>query len=79
MRVLEVVFWVFAGGVVLWIAGVWISMLLPRRSSSGRPAAASSGGGFAETGVDTMVSQSSDVTCDAGDGGESGGDAGGNC
>ena len=71
MNVLNVIFWAFAGGVVLWILGVWISMLIPRRPSLGRRTAASSGGGFAETGIDSMLSHSSDVTSDTG-GGESG-------
>lgn len=75
MRILDTLFWIFAGGVVLWIAGVWISMLIPRwpRASTGRRAA-SSGGGFAESGVDSMVSHgtSSDFSSDS-SGGESGG------
>ena len=81
MKILDILFWVFAGGVVLWILGVWISMLIPSRSraASGRRAATSAGG-FAETGIGTMMSHagaSSDFTSDSGGGESGGGDSGG--
>jgi uncharacterized protein len=78
VRLLETVFWIFFGGVALWILGVWISMLIPRCGSrSAARRSAGSGGGFADTGVDSLsssfASSDSGTSVESGGGGESGG------
>src|SRR5688572_19844030 len=58
MRALDVIFWVFAGGVVLFVAVTWLRMLIPadlfaRRGRRSMPA----GGGFADNGVASFSSE----------------------
>lgn len=70
MRALDVIFWVFAGGVVLFIAVIWLRLLIPadllaRRRRTSVPAA----GGFADNGVDSF-------SLNLSSGGEGGGEAG---
>ena len=79
MSWLDLIFWVFAAAVCLFIVGVWISMLIPRlgRRPAGR--AVSSGGGFADTGAGSALlsidSSSSDNASESG-GGADGGSSG---
>ncbi len=79
MRIFELVFWIFAGGVVLWIAGIWISMLVPRRSrtSGSRAAPAGGSGGYADTGYSSNLMPGGDDCSDSDGAGDCGGDSGG--
>ena len=78
MNVLDIIFWIFFGGVCLWILGVWISMLIPRfdRPRSTRRAV-SSGAGFADTGFSGSLMSHESSSDDAGSESDSGGDSGG--
>ncbi len=82
MRVLDVIFWVFAGGVVLFIVVNWLRMLLlddlfARRGRRRMSAA----GGFADNGVSSfssdLSSSGSDSTGEAGGNDSGGGESGG--
>src|SRR5687767_1314705 len=77
MRILDLIFWAFAGGVCLWILGVWISLLIPRFERPRSRRAASSGGGFAETGFSASLMSHDSSSGDAGSESDSGSDSGG--
>ena len=71
MRVLDVIFWVFAGGVVLFIAVTWLRLLIPADLFARRGRRSmSAGGGFADNGV---ASFSSDISSGSEGGSEIGG------